>query len=434
MSSPGSPSDDPHDIGAPRRRPYYGWTILGVAILAIFVSSPGQTYVIAVFVNPIEAETGWTRTFISGLYTMGSLTAAAGMLLIGRLMDRFGARVTLTAVGLVFGLAALWMSRVTQPIEMYVGFALLRLLGQGALTVVPTTMVALWFVRLRGRAMALTSLGAVAGQASFPPLVHLLIVRSDWRTAWVVLAVVIWALLLPAALLLVRRSPESVGLLPDGDDPRRTSPPDQHAPPSRREDDWTLAEALRTRSFWLLLVATSPHSLISTALTFHHVAFMASLGVDSSIAAAVLAVLAPFAIAGTLLAGVLADRLPARYLLAANQGGLAATMIWSFFIGTAGPALVYGALLGATSGFSFTLQSTIWPTYYGRHHLASIRSVAATTTIAAAAIGPLPFGWLFDLTGSFRVPLLVFLILPAISGLAAMLATRPRKGNEGSSA
>jgi MFS family permease len=273
-----------------RRRPYYGWVIVAVATLAVFMSSPGQTYVAAVFVDPMQQETGWSRTLISGLYTAGSLTAAAGMFLVGRLMDRRGPRLTLAAVGGFFGLTALAMSRVTHPLQLYAGFVLLRLLGQGSLTLIPTTMVALWFVRLRGRAMSMTSIGAIAGQATFPPLAHLLIARTDWRTAWVVQAVLIWALLLPPVLLLVRRTPESMGLRLDGDPPRQADSELPDAITERREEEWTAGEAFRTSTFWLLTAAGVSQPLISTALTFHHVSFMASRGLDATMASLVFTV------------------------------------------------------------------------------------------------------------------------------------------------
>ncbi len=409
------------------RRLYYGWVIAAVATLAVFMSSPGQTYVAAVFVDPIQQETGWSRTLISGLYTAGSLTAAAGMFLVGRLMDRRGPRLTLAAVGGLFGLTALAMSRVTHPLQLYAGFVLLRLLGQGSLTLIPTTMVALWFVRRRGRALSMTSVGAIAGQATFPPLVHLLIAKTDWRAAWVVQAVLIWVLLLPPVLLLVRRTPESMGLRPDGDPPRPAAGELPDAITERREEEWSAGEAFRTSTFWLLTAAGASQPLISTALTFHHVSFMASRGLDATMASLVFTVMAPFSLAGTLLAGALADRFAVRYLLVTAQGMLMAALLWSVTISMAWQALIYGGLLGLTSGFGMTLQSVVWPSYFGRRHLGSIRSVAAASMIASAAIGPLPFGWLSDLTGSYELGILVFLMLPALSAAAAAAAVPPTR-------
>ena len=135
----------------------------------MFTSGPGQTYTVSVFVNPIIEDLGWSRTSVSGLYTAGSLTAAAARFLVGRLLDQYGARVVLPAVVVLFGFALIFIGQVSQQWHLYAGFALIRVLGQGSLTLIPTTLIAVWFVRLRGRVMALNSLGAVASQARVPP-------------------------------------------------------------------------------------------------------------------------------------------------------------------------------------------------------------------------------------------------------------------------
>lgn len=405
-----------------------GGDIVGVGALAVFGSSPGQTYVASVFVDPIARDTGWSRTLISGVYTLGSLTAAPAMFLVGQLLDRVGARAALGLVVVLFGAAALAMTWVAHPFHLYVGFAFLRLLGQGSMTVVPTAMVALWFIRLRGRALSLTSLGAVAGQAVFPPLVLMLITRTDWRTAWVALAFVIWLLLLPPVLLLVRRDPESIGLRPDGDPAPAVTTPGADPTARHADEDWTFREARRTRAFWLLMAAGAAPSLITTALTFHHVSFMASRGLTPAVASAVFSIVAVAALAGTFAGGVLSDRLPARFIIAGGQTLLIAAMAWAFTIGAPWAALVYGALLGLSSGVGHALQAVVWPAYFGRRNLGTIRSVAASSTIASAAIGPLPFGWLFDRTGSYDVAIGLFIALPVGAAMAAMSAVKPRRG------
>ena len=177
----------------PNRLPFhYGWVILAASSLAMFASGPGQTFTVSVFVDPIMEDRGWSRSLVAGLYTVGSLTAAFAMPFVGRLLDRYGARVVLVGVGVLFGLAAIFMSRVEHPQELYIGFTALRILGQGSLSMIPTTLVAIWFIRMRGRAIALTALGAIVSQATLPPLLHVLISHVGWRDAWQVLAVLIW--------------------------------------------------------------------------------------------------------------------------------------------------------------------------------------------------------------------------------------------------
>ena len=403
---------------------FYGWVILGVTGMGMFTSGPGQTYAVSLFVNPMIEDLGWSRTTVSGLYTAGSLTAAAGMFFVGRLLDRYGARIMLPVVVILFGFALMFISNASQPLQLYAGFAAIRTLGQGSMTLIPTTLVALWFLRFRGRVMALNSLGSVASQAAFPPLIHLLITAFGWRSAWVALAMIVWGLLLLPSIFLVRRSPESVNLLPDGK-PRQLE--QQSTPLSDREVHFTLAQALRTRAFWLLMLAGSSQSLIGTALVFHHVSVMGSRGLDVVVAASALSMIAPGALSGTFLAGFLCDKFPNRYVLVAGQLILICAMLLILVMDRPWQAILYGGALGLAGGTLMTTAAVIWPNYYGREHLGAIRGVVTAGMVASAALGPLPFGFLFDILNNYTLAVLIFLVLPIACAIAAFIATPPRR-------
>ena len=406
---------------------YYGWVVLGVAGLAIFCSGPGQTYTVSIFVDPIINDLGWSRTTVSGLYTAGSLTAALVMILVGRLLDRYGARVLLGFVVVLFSVVVACMSLINHPVHLYLGFAGIRTLGQGSLTLIPTTLVAIWFIRLRGRATALTTLGMGASTAAFPPLIHWLVSDYGWRDAWIVLGILVCAVLLLPSLLLVRRSPESVGLLPDGAR-RQESVWTGSSDPSRLpEVSWQLNEAIRTRAFWLLLTAMSSPSIVSTALMFHHVSLMGSRGIEAGTAAAVLSVIAPSVLIGSLVAGFLADIVPNRYILAAGQVFLGLSLVLALTVDHTWHAFLYGAVLGTGGGATMTTSAVIWANYYGRGHLGAIRGASQVGMVAFAALGPLPFSLLLDLAGSYNSTFFIILILPAISATAALLALPPLK-------
>ncbi len=406
---------------------FYGWVILAASALAIFISSPGQTFLISVFIDPVISELGWSRTLVSGLYTAGSLTAGVGVIFMGRLVDRYGARIMLLAVGILFGLAALWMSAVDHPVKLYFAFAALRILGQGSLGLITSTLIALWFVRLRGRAMAIGAIGGAIGIATFPIMAHALISYTGWRNAWVVLALVIWVVLVPIVLL-VRRSPESVGLLPDGKPAQQLKKQAVGARASTAQEvDFSLSEALRTRAFWLLLFATSAMPLISTGLSFHQISFLASKGIQRGVATAVFSIIGPSQLLGAFIAGFMADRFPNRYLLVVGQVLLGMVMLWTFLITSAWQAFTYGAILGLGMGFMMNVSAVIWPNYYGRLHLGSIRGVSMASTVAFAALGPLPFGLIYDITGDYSLAILVLLTLPVACAVAALLAFPPKK-------
>ena len=406
---------------------FYGWIILAISGLAKFISSPGQTYSVSVFIDPIISELGWSRTLASSLYTAGSLTAGVAVIFVGRLLDRYGSRMILLIVGVLFGFAALWMSSIDNPIELYVGFAALRTLGQGSFDLITSTLIALWFVRLRGRAMAIGAIGGAIGMATFPIIASTLIYNTDWRNAWVLLALIIWVVMIPIVFL-TRRSPESVGLLPDGNLAQQIEehPLDKRMNTSQ-EVNFSLNEALCTRTFWLLLFVNSSLPLVATGLSFHQISFLASKGIETGIATTVFSIIGPSHLLGAFIAGFMADRFPNRYLLVIGQVLLGIAMLWTFLITTPWQAFVYGAMLGLSMGFLMTIGTIIWPNYYGRLHLGSIRGVSISAIVVFAALGPLPFGLVYDATGDYSFAILVLLALPVLCGIAASLAFPPKK-------
>lgn len=293
---------------------------------------------------------------------------------------------------------------------------------------ISTTLVAMWFVRQRGRAIALSSLASPASQAAFPLLVHQLISQVGWRQTWLYLGLIIWVGLIPMALLLVRRSPESVGMLPDGEPARRRTADgsDVHIH-VQKENDWTLREALRTRVFWLLLLASAPMSMLGTALTFHHISLFASKGFEAGLAAGVLSFVAPMALIATFTAGWLADKIPNRLILCGGLMLFTIAMLVAANMTQPWHAFVYGGVLGVAQGAMMTINTIIWPNHFGRAHLGSIRGMASTAMVAFAALGPLPFGLVFDLTGDYRLAIFMFLIVPVAMGIASLFATPPRR-------
>lgn len=357
------------------------------------------------------------------LYSAGSISAVVGAVLAGRAFDRFGARATLTGVAALFGLGLFMMGRVSSPIHLFFGFFAIRSLGQTALSLVCTSMVGVWFVRLRGRATAATMLAAPASQAILPPIVYLIIATGGWRSAWEVMGIAVWVILIPPALLLVRRSPESVGLLPDGDRRRPVRMLDSPV----REESWTVGEAVRTRAFWLLTFAAFPLSLIGTALTFHHISLMKSSGIEENVAAGILSVMAVVALVSTAIAGYLVDRFPTRFILVAGQVLMVLAMMWVLVVSSAWQGFIYGALLGAAQGLFSTANIVIWPNYFGRRYIGNIRGAAAIGMVVAGGLGPLPFGILFEATNSYDAAILGFVALPVICGVAALAAVPPVK-------
>lgn len=405
---------------------YYGWVILAVAALASFTSAPGQTYTFSVFQDSFIEDLGVSSTVVSTLYLFGSLTAAAMIIFVGRSLDKFGPRIMLIFVTVCLGLGAIWLSRVNATWELFVGFAIMRTMGQGALSLIPATVVSVWFVRKRAIALALMALGGAAASGLFPIYGATLIDAFEWRTAWVAIAITTWGLLIIPAFIFIRRSPESVGLLPDGDSPGRVSvTTDKRKSMADSERSWTAGEAMRTKALWLLIFAGSAQSLVGTGVMFHQVSIMTSKGMSASAAAGVFGVIAPTSIAGQFLSGFLATRIPSRYLIAAGQAGIVISMLLLLSVNEPWQAYLYGAFLGLNMGFLMNINQFVWPSYFGRKHLGSIRGITNFGTMASAALGPLPLALALDITDSYTYGLVAYMALPPLCGLAALFAGSP---------
>ncbi len=421
-----STESQPKSLPRVARTPfYYGWVVLFVAALASFVSGPGQTFTFSVFQDSFINDLGLSATAISTLYLFGSLTAAGMIIFIGRSLDRYGPRRMMVVSVVVLGLGALWLSRVHSSWQLFVGFTIMRTMGQGALSLIPATVVSIWFVRKRAMALALMALGGALASGIYPFYGATLIGEFGWRTAWVAIAVTGWVLLIVPAIIFIRTSPESIGLLPDGDTSDGAPGDDSKVKESHSEFSWTVREATRSRTLWFLIFAGSAQSLVGTGVAFQQVSIMTSKGMTIGAAAGVFGIMAPTAIAGQFLAGYLAGRYPVRYLIAAGQVGIVAAMIMLLGSSELWHAYTYGAILGTVMGFLMNLNHVVWPNYFGRRHLGSVRGITNFGTMSAAAIGPLPLALSLDLTGSYAVGLIIYMVLPPLCGLAAILAGRP---------
>jgi len=403
---------------------FYGWIMVGVSALTIFFSGPGQTYSVSTFIDSYISEFGWSRSTVSGMYSMGTLTAGLLMGFVGNFIDRRGHRVMTTAITLFFGLACLGMSLVSSPVTLLIGFFSIRLLGQGSMSLSSSTLVPQWFIRKKGRALSIVSLGGALGSALLPPLNTWLIESYGWKIGWITWAVLLWLVMAPAARFLIRDKPEDVGLTPDGE-ARARIVTELDASPS--EESWTVREAMRTRSFWFLLFCVMIPSAINTGLIFHQVSIMDQIGISAQSAAVVLSLMALIRLPVVLIAGQIADRVPARYIQVGSMAGLLVTMVTLHMTDSFQMALIYGALTGITMAFQIMVSGVIWPDYYGRHHLGSIRGITMMAGVIGSALGPLPYGYAYDLFGGYTEALTFSMVFPLLGIVAALLSTKPMK-------
>ena len=379
---------------------------------------PGQTAGVSVFFDPITTDLHISRTSASVAYAVGTLAGILPAPVIGRWIDRRGPRLTATIIAFGLALACACMAFVESVLTLLIGFALLRGMAIGGLSLVSQQVVNLWFVHRRGIAAAAASLGLAAGSMVFPQLIDLLISLYGWRGAYLALALLVALTILPIAAALFRDRPEKFGLTTDaGLRPVATE--------TREEPSFTRKQALRTGVFWLLCAVGFLTNAVGTALLLNHFSIMQTAGIGRSDALNVLAVYAGVQVVVTLGTGALLDRHEPRRLVPLAMFLLAAT--------TALPALgsgiavswLYALCLGGAYGSQQAIGAAGYAQYFGRDHLGAIRGTSFVFGIGGAAFGPLPFAASIDWTGTYFVALASSCALCLACGVCSFVVRRP---------
>jgi OFA family oxalate/formate antiporter-like MFS transporter len=419
----GEIGDEPKGLAA--RVPFfYGWVMLPVTMLVLMATTPGQTFGVSTFNPYLLREFGFSQSELSGAYMLGTLLASIPMIYIGALMDRYGARRTLAGVVTLFGLACMGMSQTSGLVTVFVGFLFLRMLGQGAMSFLGGNSLAMWFNRKLGFTSGIMNLGEAFAVGFFPAANLMMIHSFGWRSAYAALGVAVWVLILPLLALVFRNRPEDIGQVVDGGVEPQTETDASEAELYR---DHTLREAVRTRQYWIMAVATALPSMIITGIHFHTVQIYLDHGMLESDAAAMFATYALSFSIIMLIGGVLADRVPLNLLLAASLACLSGGIVLLMQVTDTWTSNLFAIVAGGGQGLFSAVSATIWVRYYGRTHLGKIRGGLTTVGVAASSAGPFVMGAGHDFFGGYDEVFWVFLVVTVPMVGIALLATRPER-------
>jgi len=404
---------------------YYGWVILFAAGSSMVVRNSAASLTLAVFIYPMSEDLGWSRTLIAGAASLGGLVATVASPVVGWALDRYGARVIMTGGVLILGLSTMSLAWATVPIAFYLAYGTGRVIFSSPLNLGPSVVVSRWFIRRRGRATGILFLSHSVGMVTFPLLAGLAIKYRGWEDAWIVLGVLVWVLALGPVSMLVRQSPESMGLQPDGDLLEQTDPGTE-TPAASDEPSWTLREAVRTPTLWLLALATGSLFLLQSGTNIHQGAYFLDQGLGLGVSAATLSLNAVFTGAGSLFWGWLVDRVPVQYTYAGVALMMAVALVLFPMANTTIEALIVASIFGAAVGGILVVPVVAYANYFGRKSLSAIRGVTEPFVSLGQAIGALFSGIIYDLTGSYKDAFLILAIL-GFATIGLLLLTREPK-------
>lgn len=410
------------------RSVYYGWYIVVFAFVASMMSSGVQAYSLGIFVTPMTEELGWTRTDISVGQTAS--TAAMGVLglFIGGFIDRRGGRVLIVLGALIAGLGFILLGQVQALWQYYAvkaGIITLGMVGMGAMVV--NVAVSNWFIRYRGRAIAITAMGNSVAALILPSLINRLIEEFGWRTAWAFLGVAVWVIVIPLGALIMRRRPEDHGLEPDGGHVA-SRPGDRRAEHQAVVDQyrWSRGEIMRTPALWMLIATFGFGSMGFSAMLLHLIPYLTDTGFTAAQAAGAFSMIGAAGLCSKPLWGLIVERIPTRYAAAAEFVILGTGVV--LILAATSLPMMYVAIsvFGIGVGGVVTIQETVWADYYGRLTLGTVRAIGRPFTIVSSAGGPVFAGLAYDLGGSYQIAFLVFIAAYVVAAVLILVAPEPR--------
>ncbi len=413
-----------------RPRFFYGYWILLVAFLALFVQSGCGIFAFSLFVRPLQDELGWARGEIMAGFTIFYLVVGISSPFIGRVVDRFGAKRLIVLGAAVTGLGFASLMFISQLWHYYLGYAVVGI-GVSAMGQVPTSaVVSTWFRKKRGLAIGIMSMAVGGGGVAITPLVgNLLLPDFGWRIAYLALGIIAWVLVIPVTLLFLKPKPADMGLYPDGVSAAQNEEIVRSLPQSA--GGMTLKVALKTHALWLLCVSFFLSTMSNMVMTQSQVPHLQDIGFPVAAAATALSAYSFSSSMGKFTFGWLCDRIQPRYscaiglifqvagllLLMNMQGSSPIGMVWLFAI-----------LGGFGTGSWLPTMSILSSTTFGLAYYGSIFGVVSMAQGVGTAIGPFIAGTMFDAMGTYHWAFLMFVLTYAISLPAILLLKRPKGG------
>lgn len=408
------------------KTPYYGWWIVAAAIVCQFAFMSFSQAVVGIFMKPALNELGWPVW----QFTLGpSLAVGVGALsgvFAGPIVDKSGPRRLILLGAFVSAICFYALGRQSNLLVFLALYMLAGLIGWNLFgPLVVNSTLNKWFIRKRGWALAIGSIGiSLAGMLT--PITMTAIVDSvGWRDAYTVLAFFTLLLVIPMAFVM-RRSPEDHGLFPDGDVGAAIARENTEAMPET--PSLTRGQAIRTKGFWLLVFGFGFKQAALSSVFIHAIPFATDVGFSRSIAAIALTItglgnLLSKAVWGYTLQRIDARKLAVSAFLLSSLG--VAFMLVAAPIGQESILFVGFFLYGLGFGGTIPLSEFLWAKYFGRAHIGAIRGISQPITLIAPTVGPVLIGLWYDYSNSYYPGFLTIVAVYLIGALLIWLSRAP---------
>ncbi len=407
---------------------FYGWIVVACVFVLLFIAF-GSVYSFTTFFKSLQVEFQTTRSSTSLIFAIAGFIYFCLGAVSGQIADRIGSKWVITFGVLVIGMGLLVASRAATVWQIYAIYGFGTGVGVGFVYVPAVGVVQRWFVRKRGLASGIAVTGIGLGTLCMPAASAVLIHWSDWRTAYLVMSLFVFAFGIIAALLIVE-SPEKLSLHPDGDsikaDPIITiKEPTTGA--STRSQGISVRDALQTKPFWLLYLCTFCASLGLFIPFVHLVPYSNDLGMPTATGVMLFSLIGVGSTVGRFLVGGIADRIGRRQSLAGMYAGSAAMFLWWLFADSVWELAVFTLLFGTCYGGFVALMPALTADYFSGPNMSGIIGALYTSVAVGNLCGPTLAGYMFDLKQSYTIPIIASTFFALCSAGIALLLKDPVK-------
>ena len=376
-----------------------------------------------VFVAPMQDELGIGSTPFGVGLTARLIGFAISGPIIGRLLDHYGARGPLSVTVVIFGASVASLGQIQAGWQMIALQMFMGMLGYwGSSSLYFTVMASQWFIRKRGKAMSVMFVGFPAGIAISAPITHALIEAFGWRDSWAILGITGSIVVLLITRLILRNRPEDMGLVPDGSP---VTSPTGGLEARQLDHSWTLHDAIRTGAFWRMAVAFGTVMLGMSAIGLFWVPYFIAQGFSPSMAAWALAAYATSQAGTSILLARFVDQYQSRFLAMFGYASFIAAFLLMMNSAATWQLFVTAVLGGAGVGSGMLLQAQMWPTYFGRANIGTIRGAALPLTLAFSGVGSASTGLIFDATGSYSPAWWAAIAMLVVGAMLLVITPKP---------
>ena len=396
---------------------YYGFIVIAASFIIIAIGL-GTNSSFGVFLEPMLNEYGWTRSSISGAFSLSQIIGGVLGIVAGRLTDKLGPRLVLTASALFLGAGYLLMPLVHNPWQMYLFYGLLSGIGIAGPVVPLYTTSIRWFTRHRALMIGLVSAGMSVGTIIISQLAGWLISIRDWRFAFTIVGIINLVVITIAAQFL-KRDPQSIGQLPYGgiENSLESSAKLSHS-------GFTLWEAMRSRQFWLFFAANLFTALAIFTVVAHIVIHATGLQISRASAVSLLTYVSITSVISRMVMGNAAEKLGKRRTITIGMALMSVSLIWLLFSSNLWMLILFSLVFGFAWGTFFVPVMPLAAELFGLKSLGVITGTLNLSITFGATIGPVAAGYIYDIQKSYRLD---FILLVVATLAAALLMLTIRK-------